>query len=218
MKLKWLGHSAFLLVAADGTRLLTDPYVAGSYDGALGYGRITEPADGVTVSHDHPDHAGFATLPGNPRLVNGTGEFSIGAFTVRGFHSWHDGENGAKRGANVIYVFEADGLRVCHCGDLGHALGADLATAIGAVDVILVPVGGVYTLDARGAHTVARQLEARVIVPMHFKTSRLGFKIAPVDEFLADQARLTRTGTAEVELDADRLPEEPEIWLLDQAL
>jgi L-ascorbate metabolism protein UlaG (beta-lactamase superfamily) len=218
MKLKWLGHSAFLLTAADGTRLLADPYVTGSYDGALSYGRIVEPADGVTISHDHPDHAGYATLPGNPRRVNGTGEFSVGPFTIHGHHTWHDRENGAKRGANVVYVFEADGLRVCHCGDLGHVLSADAAAAIGPVDVLLVPVGGLYTLDAGEAHQVARQLEARVVIPMHFKTSRIGFNIAPVDGFLADQPRVTRTGTAEVELDADRLPPEPEIWLMDHAL
>lgn len=218
MKLKWLGHSAFLLTAADGTRLIVDPYVAGSYDGALGYARITEPADGVTVSHDHPDHAGFAGLPGNPRRVNGTGEFTIGAFRIRGHHTWHDAENGAKRGANVVYVFEADGLRLCHCGDLGHTLSTDQVAAIGPVDVLLVPVGGLYTLDARGAHDVAARLRARVTIPMHFKTSQLGFAIAPVDEFLADQPRVTRLGAAEVEFDSERLPEEPEIWLLDHAL
>ncbi|MFO7638704.1 MAG: MBL fold metallo-hydrolase [bacterium] len=218
MKLKWLGHSAFLLEAADGTRVLTDPYVAGSYEGAVRYGPIAEVVNGVTVSHDHPDHAGYSTLPGNPRRVNGTGEFSVGAFAIRGHHTWHDNENGAKRGPNVVYVFEADGLRVCHCGDLGHLPGSDTVAAIGRVDVLLVPVGGLYTIDAAGAHEVARLLRARVVVPMHFKTAALGFGIAPVDEFLADQPRVKRLGEAEVELDPGALPEESEIWLFDHAL
>lgn len=218
MKIKWLGHSAFLLAAGDGTRVLTDPYVSGSYDGAVRYGRITEPVDGVTVSHDHPDHTGYDTLPGNPRRVTGTGEFSVGAFRIRGHHTWHDHENGAKRGANVVYVFSADGLRVCHCGDLGHVPNPDTATAIGPVDLLLVPVGGLFTIDAAEAREVARLLQARITIPMHFKTASLGFEIAPVDGFLAGQPGVKRVGSAEVELDSDTLPEEPEIWVLDHAL
>ncbi len=217
MTLKWLGHSAFLLTAGNGTRIITDPYTAGSYDGAVGYDPIDEPVDGVTQSHDHADHSGHQSLPGNPRLVTGTGEFNIGDITVRGFHTWHDHDNGALRGDNVVYLFDIDGLRVCHLGDLGHVLPDETIHAIGRVDVLLVPVGGVYTIDAAEAHEVAGQLGARVVIPMHFKTAKLGFDIAPIDDFIADRPHVTRVGECEVEILPDKMPAEQSIWVLDHA-
>ncbi len=218
MKLRWLGHSAFLLSASDSTKVITDPYVPGSYDGAVGYGAITESADGVTVSHDHPDHNGYEALPGSPKLIKGEGEFELGSIRIAGYPSFHDHHQGANRGKNTIYVFEMDGLRVCHAGDLGHLLPEDTVRAIGRVDLLLVPVGGLYTIDAAEAHKVAEQLGARVVIPMHYKTPMLGFDIAPVDEFLSGRGNVKRVGGSEVEITKDSLPVEPEIRVLDPAL
>jgi len=117
-----------------------------------------------------------------------------------------------------VFVFEADGLRVCHCGDLGHLLTPQQVAAIGRVDVLLVPVGGTFTLDAAGARKVAAQLEARVAIPMHYKTDKLGFDIAGVEEFLRGQANVKRVGAPEVELGTDTLPPAPEVWVLEHAL
>ncbi|UCG44130.1 MAG: MBL fold metallo-hydrolase [candidate division WOR-3 bacterium] len=218
MKARWLGHSAFLLSAADNTKIITDPYVAGSYDGALGYGRITETADGVSISHDHPDHSGQDSLPGNPKLVKGTGEHSVGPVSIKGFQTWHDASKGAQRGENTVFTYEIDGLRVCHLGDLGHLLDDKTALDIGQVDVLLVPVGGFYTIDAKQATEVARQLRAKVIIPMHYKTRKLGFDIAGVEGFLSGKVSVRRVGGPEVEIAKDRLPAEPEIWVLEHAL
>jgi L-ascorbate metabolism protein UlaG (beta-lactamase superfamily) len=218
MKAKWLGHSAFLLSAADNTRIITDPYVAGSYDGALGYGPITETADGVSVSHDHPDHSGQDALPGNPKLVRGLGEHSVGSVTIKGFRTWHDASKGAQRGENTVFVYEIDGLRVCHLGDLGHLLDEKTAGDIGQVDVLMVPVGGFYTIDAKEATEVARLLGAKVVIPMHYKTGKLGFDIAGVEGFLSGKDNVNRIGGPEVEITKDNLPPEPEVWVLEHAL
>ena len=218
MKLKWLGHSAFLLTAADGTSIVTDPYVPGSFSGAVRYGPIRETADAVTVSHHHQDHDGVSHLPGKPRVFEGRGAFKVGSVSIGGFETFHDANEGTGRGRNTVFVFEADGLRVCHCGDLGHVLGPEQAAAIGRVDVLLVPVGGTFTVDAAAAHKVAKQLGAKVVIPMHFKTGKLGFDIDGVEEFTRGQANVKRVGRAQVEVSADRLPPTPEVWVLEHAL
>lgn len=218
MKVKWLGHSAFVLTAADGTSIITDPYVPESFSGAIKYGPIRETADGVTVSHHHQDHDGVCHLPGKPRVFEGKGTFKAGSISISGIDTFHDTSQGAQRGPNTVFVYEADGVRVCHCGDLGHVLAPPQAAAIGKVDVLLVPVGGTFTVDAAAAQRVAEQLAARVTIPMHYKTDRLGFDIAGVDGFLQGGANVKRLGAPEVELSADKLPPEPEIWVLEHAL
>jgi L-ascorbate metabolism protein UlaG (beta-lactamase superfamily) len=218
MRVEWLGHSAFLLTASDGTRIITDPYVPGSFSGDIKYGPIREAADAVTVSHHHQDHDGVSRLPGKPKVYDAKGSFKAGSVGVTGFETFHDDSQGTRRGRNTVFVFEADGLRVCHCGDLGHVLTPQQVAAIGRVDVLLVPVGGTFTLDAAGARKVAAQLAARVAIPMHYKTDKLGFDIAGVEEFLRGQANVKRVGAPEVELGTDRLPPAPEVWVLEHAL
>ena len=220
MKVQWLGHSAFLLTTRDGLRIVTDPYVAGSYDGAVGYGPIEVRADVVTVSHDHADHNGVAELPGAPRDIRGPGGVDLEPFhcVINGYPTWHDPSGGLERGDNTVFVFDVGGMRVCHAGDLGHELAPELAERIGRVDVLLLPVGGKFTVGAKAAHRVAEQLGARVVIPMHFKTAKLGFDIAPVDDFLAGHLKVKRVGSSEVDVTADTLPQEPEVWVLDHAL
>jgi L-ascorbate metabolism protein UlaG (beta-lactamase superfamily) len=218
VKVKWLGHSAFLLTAADGTSLVTDPYIAGSFSGAIKYGPIRETADAVTVSHHHQDHDGVSHLPGKPKVFEGKGTFKAGSISISGIDTFHDANEGAGRGRNTVFVYEADGMRVCHCGDLGHVLTAPQVAAIGKVDVLLVPVGGTFTVDAAAAHKVAEQLATRVTIPMHYKTDRLGFDIAGVEGFIQGKANVRRVGAPEVELSVDKLPPKPEIWVLEHAL
>jgi len=218
VRIKWLGHSAFLLTAADGTSVITDPYVPGSFSGQIRYDPINETADAVTISHHHHDHDGVSHVPGKPQVFEGTGTFKVGSISITGFETFHDANQGAGRGRNTVFVFEADGLRFCHCGDLGHVLAAPQVAAIGRVDVLLVPVGGTFTVDAAAAHRVAEQLAARVIIPMHYKTEKLGFGIAGIDDFTQDRANVKRVGASEVELNADKLPPKPEIWVMEHAL
>jgi len=218
VKVEWLGHSAFLLQSTDGTKLLTDPYTSGSFGGAVAYNRITDQADGVTVSHEHDDHCGWRALPGSPQIIKGPGQHQVKTVAIAGFDSSHDDCGGAQRGRNTIYRFQIDGLVVCHCGDLGERLGPDAVKAIGPVDVLLVPVGGNFTIDARAAHELASALSARVIIPMHYKTVKLNFQIAGVDEFTRNRTNVRRIGKPGVEITRETLPSGPEIWVLEHAL
>ena len=151
-------------------------------------------------------------------MFDRAGVFKAGSISITGHDTYHDGSKGTERGHNVVFVFEADGLRVCHCGDLGHVLTAHQSAAIGEIDVLLVPVGGTFTVDAAGAHEVADQLAACVTIPMHYKTDKLGFDIAGIDNFVKGKANVKRVGRAEVDLSADKLPPAPEIWVLEHAL
>ena len=179
MKIKWLGHASFLITADSGAKIITDPYIP---DDRLHYGDINESADVVTVSHDHSDHGSVAAVKGGPQVVKGDAE--IKGIIFKGIPAFHDAAGGRDRGKNTIFCFEVDGVKVCHLGDLGHELTAEQVAAIGAVDVLLMPVGGFYTIDANVASRVAEQLKPRVVIPMHFKNERCDFPISSVAEFL----------------------------------
>lgn len=215
MKITWLGHASFLVEANDGTRIITDPYEAGSYDGAVGYRPIDEQADIVTVSHDHADHNAVEAVTGAPEVVRGADARTVKGIPIRGVTTFHDENKGQDRGRNTVYVMEVDGLRVGHLGDLGHALSDDEVRAVGAVDVLLAPVGGYYTIGPEEAKAVAEQLGARVIIPMHYKTDALGFPIQPVDDFLKLMDTVERAGSRTVELGRDDLDRAPRVIVLD---
>lgn len=218
MKIKWLGHSSFLIEAGDGKRIITDPYESGSYGGAVGYKKIEEPADIVTVSHEHEDHNCYKDIKGSPEVVKGTGEKAIKGFKILGIPSYHDPSGGSERGENTIFSFEIDGMKVCHLGDLGHLLSEEDSSKIGDVDVLFIPVGGFYTIDAAEATKVMEKLNPKVVVPMHYKTEVLGFDIAGVDNFLADKKNVKKLDSSEIELKKESLPAESEIVVLKHAL
>jgi L-ascorbate metabolism protein UlaG (beta-lactamase superfamily) len=218
MMIKWLGHSAFLITASDGTKIITDPYTAGSYDGAVGYQPIKEDAQIVTVSHEHPDHNDTKQIPGKPTIVKEAGEHSIKGITISGFSCFHDESQGRERGANTVFTFEIDGVKICHLGDLGEKLSAGSCKNLGPVDVLLIPVGGHFTIDAKTAGEVVTILNPRVVIPMHYKTGVLGFPVAPVDDFLKNKANVKRLNSTEVELSKATLPKTQEIWVLNHAL
>lgn len=215
MKITWLGHASFLIETVDGTRVITDPFEAGSYGGAVGYAPINERADLVTVSHDHPDHNSVSSVSGHPEVVRDTGERRVKGVVVRGVASFHDESRGHERGKNTIFVLEADGLRVAHLGDLGHPLTAEDARAVGPVDVLFAPVGGHFTIGPEDAKRAAERLGARVVIPMHYKTDVLGFPIRPVEDFLKLMSRVERPGGTSVEVVAEETDGEPRVVVLD---
>jgi len=218
MKIEWLGHSAFLLETSDGRKLITDPYDSGAYDGAVGYEEIDITADVVTVSHSHPDHDGVENLPQEPRIVVRDPEpVDAQGFNIFGIKTYHDEDKGESRGTNTVFVIEADGLRVCHLGDLGHLLSKDEVEKIGRADVLFVPVGGHFTIDAAQATQVINLLKPKVVIPMHFKTKVLGFPIAGVEKFLAGKSNVIIKGSTWVEITPDKLPEKTEIYVLDHS-
>lgn len=179
VKIRWLGHASFLLESQSGTKIVTDPF-----DGSVGYKIPKIEADIVTVSHDHYDHNYVEGVQGDPEIVKTAGEFTISGVGIKSVPAFHDEVKGAKRGPILIFVFEIDGLRICHVGDLGHLLSKAQEEQIGRPDVLLIPVGGTFTLDAEGAAEVVNQLSPRMVIPMHFKTPAVSMPIDSVDKFL----------------------------------
>ena len=183
MKLKWFGQSCFLLTSQAGTRVLMDPFGKG-----LGY-RVPElQADIVSTSHHHFDHNNIAAVNGNFYHIDTHGSYTDKDIAITGTLTCHDNVQGAKRGSNVIFTFSVDGLRVCHCGDLGHVLTPEQLQAIGKVDVLLLPVGGTFVLNPAEALEVRGQLQPAITIPMHYRTRAMGLfglLFARVDKFLA---------------------------------
>jgi L-ascorbate metabolism protein UlaG (beta-lactamase superfamily) len=214
MKITWLGHASFLVESKDGTRVVTDPFEAGSYDGAVGYSPINTHADVVTVSHEHADHNAVDAVSGAPEIVRDPAERTVKGITIRGMATFHDESKGKDRGRNNIYVMDVDGVKVGHLGDLGHALSPDESAALGAVDVLLAPVGGYYTIGPEEAKKTAEALGARIIIPMHYKTDALGFPIQPVDDFLKLMDRVERSDSTSIEIEAKDLSDTAKVVVL----
>lgn len=178
MKLNYLGHSAFLLTADCGTRIVTDPYAG------IGYPMPHAEADYAVCSHLHGDHANVRGVSGIKQAITQAGGYELGGFKVTGFPAWHDEAHGAKRGAVTVFVYEADGFRVCHMGDIGQAPTPELLEKIGSPDVLCIPVGGVYTVDADGAAEYVKLIRPKIVVPIHYHLPGGTLGIAPVDGFL----------------------------------
>jgi L-ascorbate metabolism protein UlaG (beta-lactamase superfamily) len=198
MRVEWFGQSAFRL-DADAKTVAIDPFgdmSALSRDRAIqwDYPAIAgvEP-DLLLVTHEHSDHNAVEAIGGEPAVLRSTaGTLHSPLGEVRAIASEHDEAAGTQRGPNTIFVFTLDGARVCHMGDFGQsALRDEQAQAIGDVDLLFVPVGGGPTLGAEQAAQVVRSLSPRWVVPMHYRTPRIGF-LEPADDFLARSERVVR--------------------------
>ncbi len=211
MKIKWLGHASFLITSQDGLTIITDPYAPAEN---LTYDPISEAADIATVSHGHGDHANVAAVGGNPEVVRTPGQHQVKGIAINGVPTYHDDQSGSQRGANVIFRLNVDGVNVCHLGDLGHPISQAQADEIGEVDVLLIPVGGFFTIDAAVATQVANLIEPRVTIPMHFRNPKCSFPIADVEPFLADKQNVKRLDSSEVEFQKESLPTDTEITVL----
>ena len=215
MKLKWLGHSCFLITSETGLRIITDPY---STVGGINYSPVNEAADIVTVSHNHRDHNNIAAVQGKPEVITGSGTKTAKGIQFKGIASHHDESKGKERGANTIFCFTVDGIRLCHLGDLGHELSREEIAQIGNVDVLLIPIGGFFTIDAKVAAKVGDDLKPKVILPMHYKTSKCDLPITGVEDFLAGKKNVKKLNSSETEFKAGKLPEATEIVVLQPAL
>ena len=208
MKIKWLGHSCFLIQPDSGVRIITDPY--NTVQGVK-YSPLNESADIVTSSHDHYDHNAVSLIAGKPAVVKQSGNSNVKGIDFKGIASYHDDEGGKKRGTNVIFCFTVDGIKICHLGDLGHTLTKSQVNDIGEVDVLLIPVGGFYTIDAGLASQICDELQPKIVIPMHYKTAKLDFPVTGVDDFLKGKSNFKKLASNELELKRETLPSEPEI-------
>lgn len=173
MNIAWYGHSCFKIQTKpqrglEEITIFTDPF-----DKAIGLRPPQGSANIVTVSHDHHDHNNTGALKGEPFIVDAPGEYSIKGIQIIGIDSFHDNQQGAERGRNSIFIIESEDLKICHLGDLGHILSEDQVEKIGDVDVLMIPVGGKFTLNSKEAEEVVSQIEPKIILPMHYKTKGL---------------------------------------------
>ncbi len=209
MDISWLGHSCFRIRGTQAT-VITDPY---SPD--LGYSLGKPTARIVTVSHQHQGHAYVQGIGGEPKVITGPGEYEISGVLIIGMATFHDGEEGRKRGKNTAYLIEVDDVSVCHLGDLGHVLTTEQVEEAGNVDVLLLPVGGISTINAPMAAEVVRQLEPKVVVPMHYKTEALKWELETVDRFLKEMGVKEVNPKPKLSLTKANLPASTQVFLLD---
>ena len=217
MMIKWLGHASFLITSDKGVRIITDPYTPGQQY-RYSYAAIKGPADVVTISHEHYDHNYTASIEGNPQIIKGIKAAEAKGIKFNGIASFHDENMGKDRGPNTIFCFDVDGVRICHLGDLGHMLNEQEIAQIGKVDVLLTPMAGFFTMDAKVATEVSNQLKPKIIIPMHYKNERCDFPVSEVDVFLKGKKNVIRKDSTEIELTAGKLPAETQIMVLKPAL
>ena len=183
MKIKWFGQSCFLITSENGTKVLTDPFKK-----MLGYKLPEIEANIVSTSHEHGDHNNINAVKSSFVHINELGEFSEDGIEIKGIETFHDKFSGSKRGKNTVYNFKIDEINICHCGDLGHILSSNQIEEIGNVDILLLPVGGLATINAFDAAQVIKQLNPTIVIPMHYRTKALGligYIFGTVDKFIS---------------------------------
>lgn len=209
MEIIWLGHSCFVIKGKQ-KAIITDPYhpdLAPSLD--------HPGADVVTISHFHPGHSYVEGVANNPRQIKGPGEYEIGGMFITGIGTFHDNDKGKLRGKNTIYLIEMDGLTLCHLGDLGHALPSQLIEEIGNVDVLFLPAGEASTISIDTAVETVRQLEARIVIPMHYKSAFVNKQLEPVSKFLTKMGVPELESRPKLSITSSSLPASTQVVLLE---
>ena len=214
MHIIWHGQSCFQIIIGSSkgeqVSLLIDPF-----DASIGLKTPSVSADLLLISHQHQDHNNKKAVKNTPFLIEGPGEYEIKEVFVQGISSFHDDQEGKERGQNTIYSIETEELRICHLGDLGQKeLNDEQLEKIGDVDILMVPVGGVYTLDAKGAAKIISQVEPKVVIPMHYHIPGLKVKIDGVDKFLKEMGRKSDGTEEKLVIKKKDLPEEMKIVVL----
>jgi L-ascorbate metabolism protein UlaG (beta-lactamase superfamily) len=216
MKIKWNGHASFTITSGNGTVIVTDPYNSLGYGDEFTYEIVRDRADGAIISHEHADHSYVQELTGSPKILRGSGE--INGIAITGIMTYHDDSGGSKRGKNTVFSFMVDKISICFLGDLGHMLSREQIKTLGPVDILMVPVGGTYTVDAEAANRLVDAIRPKVAIPMHFRTKKCSFPIAGVEAFLSRMKDVKRLGNSEIKISYGDLPEEgPEVWVMDHA-
>ena len=209
MEIIWYGHSCFRLKSR-GAAVVTDPCGRD-----VGYNVPRLRAHIVTIGLDQPDYNNCALVRGSPKVINGPGEYEVKEVFITGVTTYHDGRSGANRGRNTVFLFDFGGVTVCHLGDLGHVPTQTQVEALSDVDVLLIPVGGLHTIDAAKATEVISLIEPRLVIPMHYKTKVEKARLHTVDRFLKAMGLAPVAPQPELKVSKSSLPEETQVLLLD---
>ena len=216
MELRFYGHATFGLTSG-GTTIVIDPF-----NDDIGYPKPQVSPSAVVISHEHSDHNNVGLVQGKPQVLRGLADEGknwaklhehVGPVHITGVPAYHDNEQGKARGKNTMTIYEVEGMRVVHLGDLGHLLTDEQRRAIGAPDVLMIPVGGFYTIGPAEADQVIAQLKPKVVIPMHFKTNvNASSPIGMLDDYL--KGKTAKKLGASVTITKAALPAKQEIWAL----
>ena len=210
MQILWYGHSCFLIKNSYGKRILIDPFHMD-----IGYSPYSGNVDVVTISHYHFDHCNTTSFSKEIKIINSCGSYDLGFFKIIGYPSFHDNYEGKKRGSNTIFVYELDGIRLCHLGDLGHTLNKSIIDSLGVINVLFIPVGGQYTINAQEAACITNLIKPNYVIPMHYKTPYLSFFLDGVEKYLMYLNQLTKRKLSSLNIEKSNLPIYTEVILLE---
>ncbi len=215
MDITYLGHASFRIRGKQ-TTVVTDPF-----DSAM----VGFPfpkhisAHIVTISHDHGDHNSTSQIEGSPYIVSGPGEYEIAGVGIIGISAFHDASKGSERGLNTMYRIEIDGVSIVHLGDLGHTLDSDTVDALDGVGILMIPVGGLYTIDPEKAGAVIKEVEPSIVIPMHYRTPAHNQKtfgdVKPLDDFLKEMGKEGVVPVPKLTVAKDKIPEEMQVVVLE---
>ena len=214
MKIEYLGHSSFKLTESTGTSVVCDPY-----EGGVGFEMKKVRADAVTVSHGHFDHNNIKAVQGNPIVLDKECSHDLPGVEIDSIKSFHDSKRGKKRGENLIFKFRMDGIDICHLGDLGEDCSSELIDLLLPVNVLLIPVGGNYTISAEMAKEYVDRIMPDIVIPMHYKSKDCKLDISKVDEFieLFDEECVEELETCELELMRSDFDGETKVIVLERS-
>lgn len=203
MVITWYGQSCFKIQSGE-TVLFTDPFCK-----EIGLTPPRGQANIVTISHQHRDHNNYDALTGEPLVIKGPGEYETKGISIKGILSFHDNKEGKERGTNTIYVIEVEGMKICHLGDLGEEkLNDEQVEEINGVDILMIPVGGTFTINGEDAVEVINQIEPRIVIPMHYKIPGLAIKMDGVDVFLKEMGISKKEAVDKLTMKKKDLPQE----------
>lgn len=208
-EIKWFGHACFRIRAREAT-ILTDPVPR-----SLGYKVDKQRADIVTLSHGHPGHNALEIINTEYKVVDGPGEYEMNEVFITGIRTYHDTERGAQHGRNTAYIIEVENMTICHLGDLGHQLSEEQVEAMQRVDILIIPVGGGTVLDAARASEVAGQLEAKMVIPMQYRTPYGDHDRQEVERFLKEMAAPELSAVEKITVRPSDLRETTEVVVLE---
>jgi L-ascorbate metabolism protein UlaG (beta-lactamase superfamily) len=198
--INWLGLACFRIRGSQAV-IITDPFPPDS-----GYTLGKQTADIVTVSHQHPSHSYFDGVSGPPRVIRGPGEYEISSVLILGLRTYHDAVKGQSRGKNTAYLMEVDGVTICHLGDIGHVIGDEQLEAMGKVDILMIPVGGVSTITAAMAAETIRKVEPKIVIPMHYQTTGSKRELEPLETFLKEMGQSAIEPKPKLNINKNNLP------------
>lgn len=210
MDINWYGQSCFRIKGKNASIVIDpfDPETTG-----LKLPKDME-AQVLLSTHSHHNHNNISAISGNPLIISGPGEYEISGVSVVGVGSYHDDSEGTERGKNTIYRILIDGINVVHLGDLGHVLSEEQLAQIDATDILLIPVGGKYTIDSEAAAKVVAQMESRIVIPMHYQIPGLKSELESADSFLKEMGAENAVPVLKLSITKDKLPEETQVVVL----